>query len=77
MPIKFPRYEMMLIRDDDEEDPENDGLIHCGNCLKRGENGTCEQWEKYVPSFGFCHMALDKSYAGVYEEWKRVFDTKK
>ncbi len=74
MPFKIvPSIEMTHIKDDEDE---IEGLIYCENCL-RWKDGICETWGRRTPSFGFCHMAVDKSKAGEYEKWKMLEETKK
>lgn len=69
MPLIAPKLEMMTCIDDEP--------IYCDECLRWGKDGKCETWGKTTPSFGFCHMAVDKSQAGEYEKWKMVEETKK
>ena len=67
----FPKLQMLTYVEDSDE------IIYCQECLRWGEDGKCEVWGKTTPSFGFCHMAMDKSRAGEYEKWKMVEETKK
>lgn len=66
-----PKLQMLTYVEDSDE------IIYCEHCLRWGEDGKCEVWGKTTPSFGFCHMAVDKSRAGEYEKWKIVEETKK
>ena len=71
MGLRAPELKMMTCVVDDDE------IIYCEHCLEWGKDGKCEVWGKTTTSFGFCHMAVDKSRAGEYEKWKRLEETKK
>ena len=69
--MNLPKLKMLTCVEDIDE------LINCEDCLNWGEDGKCEIWGKTTPSFGFCHMAMDKSKVGEYEKWKMLEETKR